>query len=115
MPPGDPDALAGMIRELLGDEARLAELAAAGHRRFKRDYGEVALARTLSGYIDELGRARLTERASCRREQARAGVRKYMLELPNGTMTRYVAAAITPGLGWISRPLRAVRSSMESH
>jgi glycosyltransferase involved in cell wall biosynthesis len=54
--PGDPEALAGMIRTLIGDEAQLAALALAGRRRFERDYSEVALGRTLSGYVDELVR-----------------------------------------------------------
>jgi glycosyltransferase involved in cell wall biosynthesis len=54
--PGDPDALAAAIRELLADEARLADLAAAGHARYGRDYGEAALTRMLSEYVTELAR-----------------------------------------------------------
>jgi glycosyltransferase involved in cell wall biosynthesis len=54
VPAGDPEALAEAIRELLCDEDRLTQLAAAGHARFERDYSEPALAHTLARHLDEL-------------------------------------------------------------
>jgi glycosyltransferase involved in cell wall biosynthesis len=54
VPPGDPEALAAKIENLLASPTRLAELAAAGRARFERDYSEAALARRLRGYVDEL-------------------------------------------------------------
>ena len=56
--PGDPPALAAAIHELLGDEARLAALAAAGHARYLRDYSEAALSRALATYLSEAVAAR---------------------------------------------------------
>jgi glycosyltransferase involved in cell wall biosynthesis len=52
--PGDAEALAAVVRELLADENRLAELGRAGRARFVRDYGEEALTRLLEAHIDEL-------------------------------------------------------------
>jgi glycosyltransferase involved in cell wall biosynthesis len=54
VPPGDPEALAQKIRELLADPARLARLAAAGKARYERDYSESALSELLGGYVREL-------------------------------------------------------------
>jgi glycosyltransferase involved in cell wall biosynthesis len=54
VPPGDAQALAAIIRELLQDDVRRDTLAKAGHARFLSDYSEPALAQMLSGYIEEL-------------------------------------------------------------
>jgi glycosyltransferase involved in cell wall biosynthesis len=54
VPPGDPASLAELIRTLLGHPAGLASLAAAGHKRYRRDYSEHALGKLLAGYVEEL-------------------------------------------------------------
>lgn len=54
VPPGDPEALAAKISELLGNPARLTELGAAGRARYERDYSEAALADLLGSYVREL-------------------------------------------------------------
>ncbi len=54
VPAGDAHALAGAIRALLDDPSRAAEVAAAGHHRFRRDYGEEPLAALLDSYLREL-------------------------------------------------------------
>jgi glycosyltransferase involved in cell wall biosynthesis len=56
VPPGDPEALAAMIRELLADDQRRDTLAEAGHARFERDYSEAALSKLLSAYVRELAK-----------------------------------------------------------
>jgi glycosyltransferase involved in cell wall biosynthesis len=52
--PGDPEALAAKIRELLAQPERLEALATAGHARFVERFSTPALGRMLRGYIDEL-------------------------------------------------------------
>jgi glycosyltransferase involved in cell wall biosynthesis len=54
VPPGDPEALATAIRDLLADPVQRGRLAAAGHDRFRHDYSESALRRLLVGYVEEL-------------------------------------------------------------
>ena len=55
VPPGDPGALAGAIRELLDDPERLGHLAAAGRARFVESYSEPALTRLLERIIADVG------------------------------------------------------------
>ena len=52
--PGDPVALAAAIRALRADPAARERVAAAGHARFQRDFGERVLARLLRGHLEEL-------------------------------------------------------------
>jgi len=54
VPPGDPEALARRIRELLDDDEQRRDLAEAGHARFVRDYSEAALSKLLASYVTEL-------------------------------------------------------------
>jgi glycosyltransferase involved in cell wall biosynthesis len=71
VPAGDPQALAGEIRSLLGDPARLDELAAAGHARYVREYSEQALGKLLAGYVEELAGRRATATSDGPRPTAR--------------------------------------------
>ena len=54
VPAGDPDALAATISNLLTHPDRLAELAASGHARYRRDFSEDALSRVLAGHLTAL-------------------------------------------------------------
>jgi glycosyltransferase involved in cell wall biosynthesis len=62
VPVGDPAALAAAIRALRDNPESRERVAAAGHARFHRDYGERALARRLRGHLDELVAARAAGR-----------------------------------------------------
>jgi glycosyltransferase involved in cell wall biosynthesis len=55
---GDPDALAAAIRSIRDDPEERERVAAAGHARFQRDYGERALAERLRKHLVELVAAR---------------------------------------------------------
>lgn len=58
VPVGDPDALAAAIRSIRDDPEERERVAAAGHARFQRDYGERALAERLRKHLVELVAAR---------------------------------------------------------
>ncbi len=53
-PPADPAALAAAIRRLIAEEGRREDLARAGHRRYRRDYSQEALAELLLRHVREL-------------------------------------------------------------
>lgn len=52
VPPGDPDALANALRELIKDEGRRAELGRRARARFERDYTPAAIGRRLGGLLE---------------------------------------------------------------
>jgi glycosyltransferase involved in cell wall biosynthesis len=52
--PGDPEALAAAIRDLVLDEPRREAIARAGHARYLNNYGQAALAGLLGRYIEEI-------------------------------------------------------------
>ena len=52
-PPGDPEALAAAILELVRDPARAEGVARAGRARFARDYSEAVLADRLRSFLSE--------------------------------------------------------------
>ncbi len=52
--PGDPDALAGALARLLGDEALRARLAAGARRRFDERFSAARFAATMGGIYREL-------------------------------------------------------------
>jgi glycosyltransferase involved in cell wall biosynthesis len=86
VPPGDADALAAAVRELLEDEVRLAQLARVGRARFERDYGEAALARMLAGYLTELTlESPRAPRARCRGRWTRKAAARRGTEAPPPT------------------------------
>lgn len=53
VPPGDPEALASAIRRLLTDPTAANRLARAGHKKFVRQYSELALSNLLRKYLEE--------------------------------------------------------------
>lgn len=56
-PPGDPEALAAAVRELMRDPGRRGAIALAGHARYSREYSEPALRSLLHRRIAPLIRA----------------------------------------------------------
>jgi len=51
VPPGDPDALAGALRELIKDRARVIELGQRARARYERDYTQAAIGRRLGALL----------------------------------------------------------------
>jgi glycosyltransferase involved in cell wall biosynthesis len=68
VPPGDPDALAAAILDLVGDTDRRATVAEAGRRAYRERFHEGVLARRLGEHLD-----RLVATAGARRRRARSG------------------------------------------
>jgi glycosyltransferase involved in cell wall biosynthesis len=54
VPPGDPEALAGAVRELAADDELTRRIAAAGRATYERRAGEAVLGRRWRGIIERL-------------------------------------------------------------
>jgi glycosyltransferase involved in cell wall biosynthesis len=58
VPPGDPEAMAGALRELLGDRERAAEMGRRGQERRRSEYDLDVVASRLGALYEELWAAR---------------------------------------------------------
>lgn len=64
VPPGDPEALARMVRELLADPDRREAMAAAAHRRYVAEYATDSVSKQLEDELETAIRARPSPRSS---------------------------------------------------